>query len=168
MSLSNNFWILRQNYAEITNQTDMKNLILSQKFVTCPWGGWGLPRQNVIDGIYNAKTSDRSGRHSSNQDRKFVEKIKIGDIVLIPFASRKECIIGRIVSDVDYCIDTGLYWSEQGSQIKISDNNTEGLSFKPVGRRIEILSESFIPNRRLGQLTLSKMNSELVSRLSSM
>jgi predicted Mrr-cat superfamily restriction endonuclease len=100
MSLSNNFWVLRQNYAEITNQTDMKSMILSQKFVTCPWGGWGLARQNVIDGIYNAKTSDISGRHSSNQDKKFVETIQIGDIVLIPFANSKECIICKIVSDI--------------------------------------------------------------------
>jgi hypothetical protein len=143
----------------------MKSMILSQKFVTCPWGGWGLARQNVIDGIYNAKTSDISGRHSSNQDKKFVETIQIGDIVLIPFANSKECIICKIVSDVEYCIDTGLYWSEKGKQIKISENSNEGVSFKPVGRRIEIISECFIPNRKLGQLTLTKMNSEIVARL---
>jgi hypothetical protein len=57
------------------------------------------------------------------------------------------------------------YWSEKGKQIKISENSNEGVSFKPVGRRIEIISECFIPNRKLGQLTLTKMNSEIVARL---
>jgi hypothetical protein len=160
MSLRNRFWILRQNYAEITNQIDMKKLIKAQKFVTCPWGGWGVHRQNVIDGIYNEKVCERS---SNGQDRKFVEEMNIGDIVLIPFAKGNGCLVARITSDVDYAIDTGLHWNKEGSQIKIGDN--DGLPFRPVGRRIEIIREDFIPDKSLGQWSLSKMNKDLVSKL---
>ena len=167
MSLRNQFWVLRQNYAEITNQDDMKKLIKGQKFITCPWGGWGLPRQNVIDNIYNENVCDESQRSSNGQDRKFVEEMNIGDIVLIPFANNNGCIIAKITSNVDYSIDTGLYWKKEGKKIIIDDNN-DGLPFRPVGRYIEIISENFVPNKSLGQWSLSKMNKELVSRLNNM
>ncbi len=163
MSLRNQFWVLRQNYAEITNQIDMKNLIKAQKFVTCPWGGWGVPRQNVVDGIFNEKVSDESRRSSNGQDRKFVEEMNIGDIVLIPFAKGKGCIIARITSDVNYAIETGMNWTKEGNQIKIGEN--DGLPFRPVGRYIEIINDNFVPEKSLGQWSLSKMNKELVARL---
>ncbi len=163
MSLRNRFWVLRQNYSEMTNQVDMKKLIKTQKFVTCPWGGWGVHRQNVIDGIYNETVCDGSKRSSNGQDRKFVEEMNIGDIVLIPFAKGNGCLVARITSDVDYAIDTGLHWNKEGSQINIGDNN--GLPFRPVGRRIEIIREDFTHDKSLGQWTLSKMNKDLVNRL---
>ena len=163
MSLRNQFWVLRQNYAEITNQIDMKKLIKSQKFVTCPWGGWGIPRQNVIDGVYNETVCDESRRSSNGQDRKFVEEMKIGDIVLIPFAKGNGCLVARITSNVNYAIDSGLHWNAEGNQIKIGENN--GLPFRPVGRYIEIISENFTPDKSLGQWSLSKMNKDLVARL---
>jgi hypothetical protein len=167
MSLRNQFWILRQNYAETTNQDDMKKLIKSQKFVTCPWGGWGIPRQNVIDNIYNENVCDESRRSSKGQDRKFVEEMNIGDIVLIPFANNNGCIIARITSNVEYAIDTGLCWKKEGETINIGNN--DGLPFRPVGRYIEIISEDFIPNKSLGQWTLSKIkNEELLSRLNNL
>lgn len=157
------YWILRQNYCEITNQSNMMELIKNQRFVTCPWGGWGLPRQNVIDGIFNEYVCDENRRSSKGQDRKFVEDMKIGDIILIPFAKSKTCILAKIISDVNYAIDTGLYWNKEDNQIKIGQN--DGLPFRPVGRYIEIIREDFIPNKSLGQLTLSKMNRDLVARL---
>jgi hypothetical protein len=157
--MSANLWILRQNYAEITNQKDMRELIINQKFVTCPWGGWGEPKQNVMNHKYNEKFPEKSSR---GQDRKFVEDMEIGDIVLIPFAKRRECIIVRICSNVEYEIETGLFWNQQGNQIKIG---SEGQPFKPVGRRIEILNEKFIPGIGLGQWTLSKMNKTLVDKI---
>jgi hypothetical protein len=167
MSLRNQFWVLRQNYAETTNQDDMKKLIKSQQFVTCPWGGWGIPRQNVIDNIYNENVCDESRRSSNGQDRKFVEEMNIGDIVLIPFANNNGCFIARITSNVEYAIDTGLYWKKEGETINIGNN--DGLPFRPVGRYIEIISEDFIPNKSLGQWTLSKIkNEELLSRLNNL
>ena len=168
MSLRNQFWILRQNYGEITNQTNMKNLIKSQQFVTCPWGGWGIHRQNVIDNIYNEIFYDESDRTSSGQDRKFVEEMNIGDIVLIPFAKNNGYIVARITSDVEYAINTGLYWKKKGNKIYIGDN--DGLPFRPVGRYIEIISEYFTPsNKSLGQWTLSKIkNKELLSELNNL
>ena len=153
-----NFWVLRQNYGEITNQSDMKNIITSQKIVTCPWGGWGLPRQNVIDGIYNENVPDNSRRPSCGQDRKFVEDMRIGDIVLIPFKGKKECILARITSEVEYAINTGLYWKEyqDDSKIRICDI-AEGTPFIPVGRHIEIINDKYVPKSAPNRLSLSKM-----------
>jgi hypothetical protein len=158
MKSNTNFWILRQNYGEITNQSDMKKLIMEQKIVTCPWGGWGIPKQNVIDAVYNDRVPDGSRRVSSGQDRKFVEEMQIGDIVLIPFSGKKECIVARIASNVEYEINTGLYWKENPDKGKVVINNTnDGEPFKPVGRHIEIIDDQFIPNSRPNRLTLSKM-----------
>jgi hypothetical protein len=168
MNTRNNFWVLRQNYGEITNQSDMKSLIMEQKIVTCPWGGWGLARQNVIDAIYNEHVIDISKRASSSQDRKFVEDIQIGDIVLIPFSGKKECIVARITSDVEYAIDTGLFWKEnEAGKVKIS-STVDGLPFRPVGRRIEIIDDKFIPKTQPNRRTLSKiktMKNDLVVKL---
>ena len=68
--------------------------------------------------------------------------MKIGDIVMIPFAKGNGCLVARITSDINYAIDSGLHWNEGEKQIKIGDNN--GLPFRPVGRYIEIISENFI------------------------
>jgi len=153
-----NFWVLRQNYGEITNQTDMKKMIRSQQIVTCPWGGWGIPRQNVVDGVYNENKADISRRPSGGQDRKFVEEMRVGDIVLIPFKGKKECILARIDSDVEYEINTGLYWKEyqDESKIRISDV-AEGTPFRPVGRYIEIIDDKYVPKSAPNRNTLSKM-----------
>jgi hypothetical protein len=165
MSLTNNFWVLRQNYAEKTNQPQMRNLILSQEFITCPWGGWGKARQNVIDGVYNNSVQeDRPGRPSRRQDIRFVEDMKIGDIVLIPFTNTQECIVARITSNVEYSINSGLFWREHENQIILSEN--DGLPFRPVGRHIEIIKENFVPNHKLlGRMSLSKMNNGIIEIL---
>ena len=163
-----NFWVLRQNYGEITNQTDMKNMIRSQEIVTCPWGGWGIPRQNVVDGVYNENVPDNSRRPSSGQDRKFVEEMCVGDIVLIPYKGKKECILARIASDVEYAINTGLYWKEceDDSKIRICDI-VDGTPFRPVGRRIQIINDKYVPKSALNRMSLSKMkkmkNDEILS-----
>ena len=165
MNLQNNFWVLRQNYGEKTDQSQMKNLILNQKFVTCPWGGWGLERQNVIDGLYNKQIVRSGGRSSSNQDKKFVEDMKIGDIVLIPFAKKRGCIIARITSDVEYSIDTGLFWTENKDKTTIDEQGD--LPFRPVGRRIEIIRDDFLPEYRLSMMTLTKMTDTLIHKLNN-
>jgi hypothetical protein len=166
MNLRNKFWVLRQNYGEITNQRDMLSLIKQQQFVTCPWGGWGLPRQNVIDGIYNQFVADESRRSSLGQDRRFVEEMKIGDIILIPFTKQRECIIARIISDVEFSTESGLHWKQDEDRIRIGDFS-EGLPFRPVARRIQIISDKFIcdDKRKLGIMTLSRLNSSIVEKI---
>lgn len=158
MSLHNKFWILRQNYGEITNQTNMRDLIMTKKIVTCPWGGWGLQKERIINKVYNEEHPDRSSR---GQDRKFVEEINIGDIILIPFSKEETCIIARIVSNTDE-IDTGLFWKETSGKIIIGG---EGEQFKPIGRYIEIINPNFPKPNNLGQLTLCKMNNQLINIL---
>ena len=166
MSCHNNFWVLRQNYGEITDQKDMINLIKEKRLVTCPWGGWGTPRQNVIDGIYNTRVCDESRRSSKGQDRRFVEEIKIGDIIVIPFVGRKECIVARIVSNVDYATECGLSWKNINGLIKIS-KEVDGLPFRPISRHIEILNDKFVVDdkRKLGMSSLSKLNKSVVEML---
>lgn len=156
------YWVLRQNYAEITNQSQIMSLILTKKIVTCPWGGWGLAKENVIRGYYNETTSDKSGRTSSGQDRKFVEDIMVGDIILIPFTGIKGCIVARITS-LPQEINTGLYWKENDGHINISKH--EGTPFMPIGRYLEIIDTGFIPVKRTGQLTLSKMNKDIIDQI---
>ena len=169
MSYKQLYWVLRQNYGERTNQKQMRDFIMSQKFVTCPWGGWGKERENVINGVYNEKmTADRQGRRlSKGQDRKFVEDMKIGDIILIPFPNKLGCIVARITSNVEYAYDTGLLYNsvDANGSSQMSFSETGDLPFRPVGRRIEILQTEFNPSRHLGQLTLSKMNKVIVDKL---
>jgi hypothetical protein len=84
--------------------------------------------------------------------------MRIGDIVLIPFKGEKECILARITSEVEYAINTGLYWKEceDNSKIRICDV-AEGTPFIPVGRRIEIINDKYVPKSAPNRLSLSKM-----------
>lgn len=158
--LQNQFWVLRQNYAEKTDQTNVRDLILSQHFVSCPWGGWGIHRENVVNGTYNDNPS--VGRSAYGQDRRFVEDMQIGDIVLVPFTRKDTCILARIVGPVEYAIDTGLSRIETDGIIKLG---SEGEPYRPVGRRIEILNAEYPKLGGLGQWTLCKMNRELAANL---
>lgn len=166
MSLRNQFWTLRQNYGERTNQKNMRDFILSTRFITCPWGGWGDHRTNVINGVFNEEPVGNSKRTSRGQDRRFVQEMKIGDIVLIPFTGHDTCILARIIGDVEYGIDTGMFWRESNNKVVI--NVSGGEPFRPVGRRIEILNADLLrPCRHLGQQTLMKMGASLVNRLNA-
>jgi hypothetical protein len=77
----------------------------------------------------------------------------------------KECIIAKITSDVEYAIDSGLKWKEENGQIHLGDN--DGLPFQPVGRRIEIIRDSFITAKSFGPMTLTKLNRILLLTNSS-
>jgi hypothetical protein len=166
MSLQNKFWVLRQNYGEITDQRDMESMIKKCKFITCPWGGWGLPRQNVIDGIYNETVSDESRRSSKGQDRRFVEEMQIGDIVLIPFTHKRGCIIARIVSDVEFATESGLHWKQDDGKIHVGEF-IDGLPFRPIARHIQIISDNFDvgDKRKLGMQTLCSLTQHIVDSI---
>lgn len=130
------FWSLRQNPEGITNQKQMRDFILSQNTVTCPFGHLKDKRDNVIRNVYNEEDPTWKSR---SQDRKFIEHMNIGDIVVIPFAGIKKCIIARIVSEPLYGIDTKLFTSirNEGKEIQIkSEGDTP---FRPVGRKIQII-----------------------------
>ena len=92
--------------------------------------------------------------------------MKIGDIVLIPFKGQKTCILARIISDVEYGIETGMFWRQSNDKIRI--DVASGEPFRPVGRRIEILNADLSkPSSHLGIQTLTKLREELVNRLSA-
>lgn len=166
MSLRNQFWVLRQNYGEITNQKNMRDFILSTHFITCPWGGWGDQKTKVINGVFNEEAVDESKRTSRGQDRKFVQEMRIGDIVLIPFKGQKTCVLARITGDVEYGIDTGMFWRKSNDKVRI--DVAGGEPFLPVGRRIEILNADLArPSPHLARQTLTKLRVDLVNRLSA-
>ena len=145
------FWCLRQNPYGNTNQKHMRELIISQNIVTCPFGHLDDLRNNVINGVYNEE-------QSQSQDRKFIENMNIGDIIIIPFAGLKECILGRIVSEPIYGYDSGLFTSMIDGKIQVT--NEGNIPFRPVGRKIEIIRNDLIFNdkRVLTRMSLSHIN----------
>jgi len=162
--INTNYWVLRQNYSEKTDQVKMRELNVKHQFIACPWGGWGNARENVINGSYNEHVPHRpGGRLSRGQDRKFVEEMKIGDIVVIAYAKKKECILARIVSDVDYSINTGVYWEDAPDRISLTE--TGDIPFSPVGRRIEILQSNFVPVFKPNRMSLTKMGQTNIERI---
>ena len=165
MTSQNNYWVLRQNYGSKTNQDEMKGLILKQQIVTCPWGGWGIAKQNVIDKKYNENHIDRpGGRPSKGQDRRFVEEMRVGDIIIIPFPKKNGCVVARIASDVEYSVDTGLFWTETSEDIRIGD--TGDAPFQPISRRIEILHDNFLPSCVINnRMSVSKMGQAVMDNV---
>ena len=149
------FWSLRQNPYANTNQKQMRELIISQNIVTCPFGHLNEARNNVINGVYNEEQS-----HS--QDRKFIENMNIGDIILIPFVGLRDCIHARIVSEPIYAIDTGLFTSMRGGKIQVT--NEGDTPFRPVGRKIQIIHDNvrFNDKRVLPRVSLCHINPNIL------
>ena len=133
------FWSVRQNPRATTDQTNIRNFILSTKIITCPFGHLGQERNNTLDGIFN----NNQQWSSSSQDRTFCEDIEIGDIVLIPFKSQRNCILAKVTSRPECFIKTGFYTTVgQNGTIRIQNNGE--IPFCPIGRRIEILSTTVV------------------------
>jgi hypothetical protein len=149
------FWCLRQNPYANTNQIQMREFIISQKIVTCPFGHLSDERNNVIDGNYNEEISN-------SQDRKCIENINIGDIIIIPFAGIKECILARVTSEPIYGVHTGMFTIKNNNMIQLSNN--EGTPFRPVARKIEIINMNrlFNDKRVLPRMSLSHVNPNIL------
>ena len=99
---------------------------------------------------------------SLSQDRKFIENMNIGDIILIPFTGLRECILARIVSEPIYCIDSGLFTSMRDGKIQVT--NEGDTPFRPVGRKIQIIRNDVIFNdkRVLPRVSLSHINPNIL------
>jgi len=150
-------WVLRQNYGEITDQNQMRDLIAEKKIVTCPWGGWGVCRDNVISRKYNIESENGVERSSCGQDKKFVENIKVGDFIIIPFAGQRTCILAKVTSNVIDSYDTGLNWEQKNEKVFISSARTANARpFMPVIRHIEIINANYDKPALLGRQTLCK------------
>jgi hypothetical protein len=152
--MGNKLTVIRQNPRGCTNQRQMRDFILTQLKLTCPSGHIGEERNNVLDGVYN----EHHEWSSRSQDRKFVEDLQIGQLVLVPFAGIKECMLVRIVSEPIFCVDTGLFIVERNGKIYIE--TTGDVPFRPVGRRIEIVDANIVlANKRiLPRTTMSQIN----------
>ena len=153
-------WALRQNPYANTNQRQMRELIISQNIVTCPFGHLNEFKINVSNGIYNEEHPEWK---SQSQDRKFIENMNIGDMILIPFTGLKKCILARIVSAPIYGIATGLFTSmRDGGIIQVS---TEGdTPFCPIGRKVQIIRNDviFADKRVLPRVSLSHINPHII------
>lgn len=130
---------IRQNPYAKTNQKDMRNFIISQNVVTCPFGHRNEYRDNVVNLEYN---EDHPVWKSLSQDRKFVEDIQIGDYIIIPFKGIKECILAQILSEPIYNMNTGLFTCENEREIRLTTDS--GNVFKPVVRKIKIIDTNII------------------------
>ena len=150
------YWSLRQNPYKTTNQNRMRRLIISHNIITSPFGHSYEARDNVINGIYNEPISN-------SQDRKFIEDMKIGDIVLIPFAREKKCLLVEIISDPDVVWDTGLFTIRKEGKFRLS--RTSGIPFRPVGRKVRIIRDDvvFDDKRVLPRNSLSRINPQIIS-----
>ena len=154
------YWSIRQNPYANTNQIQMRDFIISKNIITCPFGHLDNERNNVINGVYNEKNPEWK---SHSQDRKFIENMNIGDIVLISFAGLKECIIARIISEPIYGVNTGLFTSIQYGKIQVA--NQGDTPFRPVGRKIQIIKDKIIFNdkRIIPRISLSHINPNIIN-----
>ena len=153
------FWCIRQNPYANTDQRQMHELIISQNIVTCPFGHLNEVRNNVLNGVYN---EEHPTWKSHSQDRKFIENMNIGDIILIPFAGLRECILARIVSEPIYGVDTGLFTSMRDGKIQVT--NKGDIAFRPVGRKIQIIRNDvrFNDKRVLPRVSLCHINPSIL------
>jgi len=153
------FWCIRQNPYANTDQRQMHELIISQNIVTCPFGHLNEVRNNVLNGVYN---EEHPTWKSHSQDRKFIENMNIGDIILIPFAGLRECILARIVSEPIYGVDTGLFTSMRDGKIQVT--NKGDIAFRPVGRKLQIIRNDvrFNDKRVLPRVSLSHINPNIL------
>ena len=152
------YWSIRQNPYANTNQIHMRDFILSHGVITCPFGHLAENRDNVVSGVYNEKHPTWK---SHSQDRKFIEKVKIGDIVVIPFVKIKACILARIVSEPIYDMNTGMFTTKYG-KIHLSKEGT--VPFCPVVRRIQIINDNLIfsDKRCLPRITLAHVSRSIL------
>ena len=141
-------WSIRQNPRGKMDQDQMRDFIISQNLITCPFGHLSEERTAVIDAVYNETAKWKS----KSQDRKFIEDMKIGDIIVIPFKGITPCLLAAIESDPIYAADTGYYYNtSQGDKIHLSQEREiggGGTPFRPVVRKIRIIGEITFSDKR--------------------
>lgn len=152
-------WCIRQNPWAMTNQKQMRTLILSQNIIPCPFGDISNERNNVLNNVYN---EDNKVWKSQSQDRAFIEDIEIGDIDVIPFKGIKKCVLARITSEPIYVIETGMFTKIVNKKIDICEKGDT--PFRPVGRKIEIINKRllFIDKRVLPRRTFGRIKSTIL------
>ena len=153
------YWCLRQNDGENMDQLSMYNFIIDTSIVFCPWGLSGICKKNVCKKLYNESLDLSPEKVSKSQDRKFIDDVNIGDIVLIPFLKTNRCIVGKISSNVIYDMNTNysILYSSKGKKL-VTYHSDELEQCNPIGRFIEIIDPNYIiqDKRCLGRLTLCK------------
>jgi len=147
----NKRWSIRQNPRGKMDQYQMRDFVISQNLITCPFGHLSEERTAVIDEVYN----ENAHWKSNSQDRKFIEDMKIGDIIVIPFKGIKPCLLAVIQSDPIYAADTGYYYNTScpdkihlSQEPEVGVGGGGGTPFRPVARKIRIISEIIFSDKR--------------------
>ena len=68
---------------------DFINLLQTKEIITCPWGH----NLNDMINLHNKTYTDEA----KNQDKHFVNKLKVGDYVIVPLPNR-EFLLKKIVN----------------------------------------------------------------------
>ncbi len=162
---TNQYWSIRQNPRGNMDQVQMRDFVISQNLITCPFGHLSEERTAVIDAVYNENAKWKS----KSQDRKFIEDMKIGDIIVIPFKGITPCLLAVIESDPIYAADTGYYYNtSHGDKIHLSQEREiggvgGGTPFRPVVRKIRIIGEiTFLDKRVLTMSSLCHINPSII------
>ena len=159
------YYLVRQNPYGKTNQEQLRHFILSQQLVTCPFGHFSDYRNSVVDELYN---ENHPQWKSNSQDRNFMETLKVGDFILIPFTDRKECILARIISEPIYTYTSGLFWykNTKNEYQLVKKKGKTRTPFRPNVRKIEIidLNIQFTDKRVLPRRTFCKFNPSILPK----
>jgi hypothetical protein len=176
--------MVRQNPYQKTDQCAIYRYIKEHSIVTCPFGHTEDYSELTAAGVYAESECPVDGWLSGGQDRSFVESIAVGDTVVIPFVDKaKRLIIAKITSDaIGPTVFSGLHVvKKNGDTYRITDTDgarpyqgkanhqTDPWQFRPVHRKIKILSDVDLPSRSVLPLpikTLSRIkNRELIGSI---
>jgi hypothetical protein len=150
-------WILRQNPCGKTDQSGMMEFIKKERIITCPYGHIPKASDHVDRNDYN--NYDEDGATSKYQDRRFIEDIKNGDIVVIPFnkGQNPNVLIVKVESDglpsKNFKDMVVVYKNDRVVKItppdvrKYSGSQYEIKYFRPVYRRVSILRQVPLPEK---------------------
>tara|TARA_R100001163_G_C5067824_1_gene207253 strand:+ start:1062 stop:1691 length:630 start_codon:yes stop_codon:yes gene_type:complete len=166
-----NYWIIRQNPCKKTDQDSIKDAIIQNSIITGPYSHHKVYSHNTENNFTNNIAQINKNNHlddkgSKNQDKTFINKMKIGDVVCILFSKTTglgiqglktgNVIFCQIVSGPKYHNYKGflktIYNSSNGDIVKFTNNikkykdnkkyRIDGDDFNPVYRDVKILSKT--------------------------
>ena len=151
--MSIKYWCLRQNPYANTDQNKMKEIIIDNNIITCPFGHVNEYEDNVKKGNFKLNLIHPLWS-SRKQDQRFIEELQINDIIVIPFKNMKECLLVKVISEPLY--------DDLNLNISIDDNISK---FNPVYRKVKIINDKLIfkDKRVLPRQSLCLINKELIN-----
>lgn len=159
----------RQNPYEKTDHGAIYNFIKEHQIITSPFGH----TREYSHPLYNKDYTKDGNKQGYN----FMEKLQIGDIVIIPFKNLNKIVIGEILSEPEPPkIFSGLYViknKKKNKVVKITNDpsifsnkyDVNPWDFKPIHRKIRIIKEIHHPSQselHLPNSTFCKIHSSAI------